>query len=407
MSNVEAEMRRFWPAIAELRAEMKRLWSAIAELWTRSVWFRAGVLFLCGLVAVVALVNWAPTELASTHGLKGKDRVEEIGRVRTALLAILAGSLAAFGAIHTARTFALSRQGQFTDRLTRAVDQLGNDKLDVRLGGIYALERLLREPHADHRAILEMLTAYVRAHAPSPRLGGGPTNGARLGTDVHAVLTVLGRRAVAVDQDPELELSDTALSGARLERADLRRANFARAELDGALLTEANMKGTVLNEANLSGASLQGADLEGAGLNGVHLERANVANVNLNGAVLAGGKLEGTMLAAAQLQSAAMAMANLEGATLMSANLRRANLGGASLRRTNLAGASLQGANLVGANLEDANLAGANLQGANLVGANLQGVNLHGVRHDPSTTWPASFDPVARGALEVSTPNKV
>jgi len=46
----------------------------------------------------------------------------------------------------------------------RAVDQLGSDKLEVRLGAIYTLKRLSRDPqYADYRVpILETLSAYVR-----------------------------------------------------------------------------------------------------------------------------------------------------------------------------------------------------------------------------------------------------
>src|SRR5437763_9967495 len=119
-------------------------------------------LIAIAVVLIVVIIRWAPHWLASTKGLSPADRVAEFGRVRTALLAVLAGTLAAIGAIYTARTFALNRRGQITDRFTRAVDQLGNEKLDVRLGGIYALERLARESRDDHAAIVEILTAYVR-----------------------------------------------------------------------------------------------------------------------------------------------------------------------------------------------------------------------------------------------------
>lgn len=46
----------------------------------------------------------------------------------------------------------------------RAIDQLGSEKLEVRLGAIYTLKRISRDPqYADYRVpILETLTAYVR-----------------------------------------------------------------------------------------------------------------------------------------------------------------------------------------------------------------------------------------------------
>ena len=47
----------------------------------------------------------------------------------------------------------LTRQGQITDRFTKAIVQLGEqgpEKLAVRLGGIYALERIARDSERDH-----------------------------------------------------------------------------------------------------------------------------------------------------------------------------------------------------------------------------------------------------------------
>ena len=43
------------------------------------------------------------------------------------------------------RTHELAERGQVTDRFTKAIEQLGSDKLDVRIGGIYALERIARD----------------------------------------------------------------------------------------------------------------------------------------------------------------------------------------------------------------------------------------------------------------------
>jgi hypothetical protein len=55
------------------------------------------------------------------------------------------GLFIALGAVLTARTYYLNREGQITERYTRAIDQLGSTSLSVRLGGIYALERIARD----------------------------------------------------------------------------------------------------------------------------------------------------------------------------------------------------------------------------------------------------------------------
>ena len=60
------------------------------------------------------------------------------------------------------RTFELTEQGQVTERYTKAVEQLGSDKLDVRIGGIYALERIARDSARDHPTVMQVLTAFIR-----------------------------------------------------------------------------------------------------------------------------------------------------------------------------------------------------------------------------------------------------
>jgi hypothetical protein len=46
----------------------------------------------------------------------------------------------------TRRAIELTEQGQVADRYSKAIEQLGSDKgLDVRIGGIYALERIARD----------------------------------------------------------------------------------------------------------------------------------------------------------------------------------------------------------------------------------------------------------------------
>jgi ABC-type multidrug transport system fused ATPase/permease subunit len=60
----------------------------------------------------------------------------------------------------------LTRQGQMTERFTQAIEQLGSDKLEIKLGGIYSLERTAQEEQNYHWPVMEVLTSYVRQHAP-------------------------------------------------------------------------------------------------------------------------------------------------------------------------------------------------------------------------------------------------
>jgi hypothetical protein len=84
----------------------------------------------------------------------------------TPIGALLVG-LAAFGQWRTARLrheeqTNADRQRRITENFFRAVEQLGSDKLEVRLGGIYSLERISKESPDDYWTVMENLTAFVR-----------------------------------------------------------------------------------------------------------------------------------------------------------------------------------------------------------------------------------------------------
>jgi hypothetical protein len=69
----------------------------------------------------------------------------------------------------------IAQEGQVTERFTKAIDQLGEEddndepRLEIRIGGIYALERIAKhyqEPSLeDYGPVMEILTAYIRENA--------------------------------------------------------------------------------------------------------------------------------------------------------------------------------------------------------------------------------------------------
>jgi hypothetical protein len=169
-----------------------------------------------------------------------------------------------------------------TERFTRAVDQLGSEKSEVRLGGIYALDRLARESREDHGPIMELLTTYVREYSPAEEV-------------VRAAINVLRRRRLAYDkhQAMDLDLSgadlseittqDLHLAGARLTGARLRGAILVGADFRRANLIGAQMESAVLFDAKLNRARLQSAVLRGAHVEGADLRKANLYNTDLDG----------------------------------------------------------------------------------------------------------------------------
>jgi hypothetical protein len=164
------------------------------------------------------------------------------------------------------RTAFFAAQAGETERYARAMSLLGDDKIEVRLGGIYALERLARESSRDHGPIMEVLSAYIREHAA---WNYSETVPARPRADMQAILTVISRRHAPFDpSEGHIDLHGTALSRAYLPWAHLERAFLYEANLDGAMLQNANLRGAWLWKASLVDTVLQGTHLEGADLTG-------------------------------------------------------------------------------------------------------------------------------------------
>ena len=74
----------------------------------------------------------------------------------------------------TNKDLQISEQGQITTRFNAAITNLGSASLDVRLGGIYALQRIMQDSSRDQRTVVSVLSAFVRRHAPVPVNGFKP-----------------------------------------------------------------------------------------------------------------------------------------------------------------------------------------------------------------------------------------
>jgi uncharacterized protein YjbI with pentapeptide repeats len=402
---------------------LKRLaaWpSGIRWLWRNH---RATALFVCALAAAglaIAFI-WPFTDLIAAHDvglIKGQQRAMQLQAAReatrTQLLTLGAGVLAAGALIFTAwnvtlyrsnlalyrRTNEITEEGQVTDRYTKAIEQLGSTTVDVRIGGIYALERVARDSPKDHPTVMEVLAAFIREHSRDPYTRPAPvadTPEPVTRPDIQAAVTVIGRRDA---HDLRIDLRGVYLPHADLHEADFTGADFTGADLTRADLLEADLTRADLIDADLTSADLYGADLTGATLTGGHLTRA----------ILTGADLTRADIRDADLTSARLDRANLTSATLTGTDLTTAqaavgnpnpkptNLRGADLTRADLTTAQAavgnpdpKPANLAGADLTSAKFNGTHLAGAILTGADLTGADLTGADFTPAD--PTKSDP--------------
>lgn len=178
--------------------------------------------------------------------------------VRTAGIQLVGGFVLVVGSYFTARTLRLNRQGHITDRFSRAVEHVGGDSQATRLGGIYALERIMQDAPSEQGPILEILTAFVRAEGREPGRERSPP------AELAAALKVLGRRDARQDPDGfRLNLSQADLSFCSLRDGDFARTNFFKTDLRGTYLVGTVLIDALLEDADLRDATVRGVDFSG------------------------------------------------------------------------------------------------------------------------------------------------
>jgi hypothetical protein len=302
-------------------------------------WIRTGATpLLIGLAVILLLGSvliFPQTILSRDVGRRGKLSSAEIAKakndVRTTLLQGIGGLLLIIGAVATWRQLRINQEqllatreqmqldqrqmdrqqrmsedAQTTERFTRAIEQLGNESVDVRVGGIYSLGRIADNSAKDAGAIFNVLTTYVRFHSPWPPARRGQS-GMKMSLedmpdlrvrapDIQAVMTVIAGRSIAVDQfpvAPPSTLAELARQVLLLRESDLRKALLIGANLQGVHLTSACLQGSELTQADLRFAELSGSDLRGANLQGAQLEGTILVAADLRGAMLEDASLSG------------------------------------------------------------------------------------------------------------------
>ncbi|MFE3591399.1 pentapeptide repeat-containing protein [Streptomyces niveus] len=148
---------------------------------------------------------------------------------------------------------------------------LGEDKMDMRLGGIYALQRIMQDSRRDQPTIANVLATYVRTHAAKP-----PVKGQGVPADVHAALNVLAERAPNHDDGFRPDFCHAQLPGVELN--PLYDPRKSRTDLAGSVPGS----GAALSYADLSSADLTGADLSDA----QELTKRQVDSARVNGRTL-------------------------------------------------------------------------------------------------------------------------
>lgn len=256
------------------------------------------------------------------------------------------------------QTVNLQREGHITDRISKAVEQLGAEKtikeiheiqryqregdgwrrdenghlipalrpdgtplidreslertvpnIEVRVGGLYALERIAQDSMAheggrEHLTVMEIMCTYIRENARAADLNWTepPFDRKPPRTDIQVALTIIGRRSKAQTDLEAVRKYRLDLRNSNLDGCDFRRGNFSaalfhRSRFEAAQFDEAKLHGSQFFDTLLNYASFWKAELIGTYLDRSTINRPEysydgfVESINMaaiNGISLAG-----------------------------------------------------------------------------------------------------------------------
>ena len=397
---------------------------------------------------VVVLAKFFSTALSGDFGGSENSTLRNLGLI---LAAAFGAPFIAWRSIVAQKQADTAEQGLITDRINKAVAALGADKevnlkggkrtkpnFEVRIGAIFALERIAQDSPRDHVRIMQILCAYVRENAPVSKAAKFPESEwkplpnpysseenaghvllreRRFGernragihsfaksqawlwarslksmTDIQTIIDVVGARST---EQLELETRHAKL-GVGAAVFDLSSCNFQGLDFRRAKFPNMNFSNSSFDGATISGATFSRSNFENCGLVGVEAMNAEFANARFMYA-----NLEGSEFHHASFQGAIFEQTGAHGANFTSANLKLKICRNSSFECANLASAtfgpkafiSLMGRLLGHFKPERAPkfLAGKSTSfcGSNLFGTIFEGVTMCDLHFDADTYfWP-------------------
>ncbi len=281
----------------------------------------------------ILLFDWGGTEITETTG----NADSSIRNLAIAFLGTTSGIGALFGVYlailrseentrqnEIAKSQAdTAEQGLITDRINKAVESLGkfNQKgdslLEVRIGALYALERIAQDSIRDHIQIMETLCVYIRHNSPLKKALEP------IREDIQVAISIIGRRDKWTNGKKYLEKERERGYFLDLRLCNLYRALLANANLSNALLDNTSLNHADLTSANLSYAKLNGANLYEAELTDANLIYAKLVKANLGNCKLTNANMRCTNLDEAKIDNTFFMHTEMKGAYASKCNFSK------------------------------------------------------------------------------------
>lgn len=221
----------------------------------------------------------------------------------------------------------VSEQNHLTEILNKAVTNLGAEKtvkretangsveksvpaLEVRSGGLLALERIARDNHSFHIEVMEILTAYLRHNAQAyVEYKAGSERHIRPRDDLVTALNVLSRRsseqrhiesntgyipdlsnttfaglALSNVDFSNVNLENTAFRNSYLKKVDFTRSNLIRTKFDKASIFNCSYTDTILMQTSFKETDIRMINFTNKmiGISMRDFSKATISNSEIN-----------------------------------------------------------------------------------------------------------------------------
>jgi len=161
----------------------------------------------------------------------------------------------------------------------RVSEERTEPNIEVRLGAIYALQRISQASERDHIAVMEVLCAYIRQNslATNSDLGTPPDEEASPLPDIQAAVTVLGRRdkdrkEFEKDQQFRLDLHGANFRGVDFTDTDFSATLFHRSSFDRAIFKDCNLVASQFDHSTFSHVEFLNPILKGSSFDFCEME---------------------------------------------------------------------------------------------------------------------------------------
>jgi uncharacterized protein YjbI with pentapeptide repeats len=242
--------------------------------WYRSrgfTWIAIGVLSLAAVAGIYFLVAWvSPAD--------PDDKINFVTTIAQLVggFALLSGLIFTYYTVRSAQdTLELQREGQVTDRFSRAVGQLESTDESVRVGAILSLERIAHDSERDRLTSWTVILNFIRsrrlAYYVQERGGKDKAN------DVQTALDALSRLGEIVSDKGKSranDLSGTVLTDAKLMGGSLRNVEFTGAWMNRSYMVNCDMAGVLAYKTHFDDAVFAMTPLQHANFSGAVLKDA-------------------------------------------------------------------------------------------------------------------------------------